>query len=226
MMSYLKVYADFERATEALTEEEKGALLLAMLRYACGGEDHMETLGGGARILFPRFRMDIDHEEEIYLAKVNSGRKGGIAKRKTVESRLTEAKGSRRKQAKAKPAFQEHEQEQEQDQEEEQEQEHESAPVITLPLNDGSEFGILQEDVEEYASLYPAVDVLQELRAMRGWCLSNETKRKTRSGVRRFINSWMARAQDRGGPAGGIPARNAYRNENPYLAMTCEGEVV
>ena len=118
MMSYLKVYADFERATEALTEEEKGALLLAMLRYACGGEDHMETLGGGARILFPRFRMDIDHEEEIYLAKVNSGRKGGIAKRKTVESRLTEAKGSRRKQAKAKPAFQEHEQEQEQDQEE------------------------------------------------------------------------------------------------------------
>ena len=99
------------------------------------------------------------------------------------------------------------------------------SPVITIPLIDGSEFGVLQQDADEYASLYPAVDVLQEFRSMRGWCLSNAARRKTRAGVRRFINSWMARAQDRGGtlPAPpGIPARPG----NPYQAMVCEGDVL
>ena len=97
-------------------------------------------------------------------------------------------------------------------------------PVITIPLNDGSEYPVLQRDADEYASLYPAVDVLQELRSMRGWSLNNETKRKTRSGIRRFINSWMARAQDAGGMKYPPPARPAA-HENPYQAMICEGEV-
>ena len=46
--------------------------------------------------------------------------------------------------------------------------------VIEIPLNDGSEYGVTQKEADEYAALYPAVDVLQELRSMRGWCLSNE----------------------------------------------------
>ena len=98
-------------------------------------------------------------------------------------------------------------------------------PVITLPLNDGSEYRILQSDVDEFNSLYPAVDVLQELRTMRGWCLSNEKKRKTRSGIRRFVNGWMARAQDRGGNHALQPGRPVYP-DNPYQTMVCEGEVV
>ena len=97
-------------------------------------------------------------------------------------------------------------------------------PVITIPLNDGSEYPVTQHDVDEYASLYPAADVLQELRAMRGWSLNNESKRKTRSGIRRFINSWIARAQDTGGMKYPPPARPAMP-ENPYRAMICEGEV-
>ena len=97
-------------------------------------------------------------------------------------------------------------------------------PVITLPLNDGTEFPVSQEAVDEYTALYPAVDILQELRAMRGWCLSNDQKRKTRSGIRRFMNSWLARAQDKGG-TGAIPAKTpAYAN--PYQAMAFEGEIV
>ena len=79
------------------------------------------------------------------------------------------------------------------------EPENREPPVVALPLNDGSEYPVTRREAEEYAALYPAADVEQELRAMRGWCLSNESRRKTRSGIRRFINSWMARAQDRGG---------------------------
>ena len=97
--------------------------------------------------------------------------------------------------------------------------------VITLPLNDGTEYSVTQSDIPEYASLYPAVDIEAELRAMRGWCLSNEKKRKTRYGIKRFINGWLARVQDKGGTPNNSPAGKPYP-DNPYLAMACEGEAV
>lgn len=73
------------------------------------------------------------------------------------------------------------------------------ASLIGIPLNDGSEHPITQADLDEWAELYPAVDVLQELRKMRGWCLANPKRRKTRRGVGAFINAWLAKEQDRGG---------------------------
>ncbi len=74
-----------------------------------------------------------------------------------------------------------------------------SPPVITLPLNDGSEYPVSQEQCQEWAGLYPAVDVIQQLRGMRGWLLSNPDRRKTRRGINRFITGWLAKEQDRGG---------------------------
>ncbi|MCI8673086.1 MAG: hypothetical protein HFI89_06310 [Lachnospiraceae bacterium] len=75
----------------------------------------------------------------------------------------------------------------------------EEPPVITLPLNTGEEYLIFQRDVDVFAELYPAVDVLQAMRGMKGWLLMNPTKRKTKRGIGRFINSWLAREQDKGG---------------------------
>lgn len=72
-------------------------------------------------------------------------------------------------------------------------------PFITLPLNTGEEYLVTAGDVEEYKKLYPSVNVEQALRSMRGWLLSNPGRRKTARGIRRFINSWLAREQDRGG---------------------------
>ena len=71
-------------------------------------------------------------------------------------------------------------------------------PVILLPLNDGTDYPVTEEQCQEWAGLYPAVDVIQQLRGMRGWLLSNPEKRKTRRGVSRFITSWLAREQDKG----------------------------
>ena len=68
---------------------------------------------------------------------------------------------------------------------------------ITLTLNDKSEYGVSVDDVEDYKELYPAVDVEQQLRNMKGWCDANPTKRKTKSGIKRFINSWLSKEQDR-----------------------------
>lgn len=72
-------------------------------------------------------------------------------------------------------------------------------PVISLILNDKSFHDVYQADIDAWAELYPAVDILQELRKMKGWLDSNPTKRKTKRGIGRFINSWLARTQDSGG---------------------------
>ena len=71
------------------------------------------------------------------------------------------------------------------------------AVVISIPLNDNTEFSVTNADVIGWKQLYPAVDIMQELRKMRGWSDANPTKRKTRKGVKRFINGWLASEQDK-----------------------------
>ena len=46
---------------------------------------------------------------------------------------------------------------------------------------------------------YQAVDVYQQLKEIRSWSDANPAKRKTQKGVRRFINMWLAKEQDKGG---------------------------
>ena len=75
----------------------------------------------------------------------------------------------------------------------------ESPIFITLPLNTGEEWPVTEDNVKNWSQLYPAVDVEQQLRNMRGWLESNPAKRKTRNGVARFVTGWLSREQDRGG---------------------------
>lgn len=69
---------------------------------------------------------------------------------------------------------------------------------LLIPLNDNTMYDIPQDKIAIWKDTYRAVDVEQELRKMIAWCYSNPTKRKTRRGVDRFINSWLSREQDRG----------------------------
>lgn len=69
--------------------------------------------------------------------------------------------------------------------------------IAYIPLNDGSEFGISLQHVEEFEKAYPAVDCKQTLQEIRAWCLANPTKRKTKSGALRFVNSWLSREQNK-----------------------------
>ena len=74
---------------------------------------------------------------------------------------------------------------------------------ISIPTNkSGEEFEVLQSFVDEMRELYPNVNVENQLRAMKAWAISNPQKRKTKQGMTRFINSWLAREQDKGGSAG------------------------
>ena len=87
--------------------------------------------------------------------------------------------------------------------------------IIQLPLNDNTAYNVTQEEITEFSSLYPAVDVLQEYRGMKAWCMSNPHKRKTRNGIKKFINGWLANAQKqaRSSPPPGKP----QLPRNPFL---------
>lgn len=70
-------------------------------------------------------------------------------------------------------------------------------PVITITLNDKTEYPIYQHMIDEWIELYPNVDVMQELRNMKGWCNANPKRRKTKQGILRFIVGWLSREQDK-----------------------------
>ena len=76
-----------------------------------------------------------------------------------------------------------------------------------LPLNTGDMWSPEQADVSAWAAAYPAVNVSAELAKMAAWLTSNPKNRKTAAGIKRFCNSWLARAQDRGGASPSTFAR-------------------
>ena len=45
--------------------------------------------------------------------------------------------------------------------------------------------------------MYPDLDVKQELRNMKAWCLANPTKRKTSAGINRFVVNWLNRSNEK-----------------------------
>jgi hypothetical protein len=74
------------------------------------------------------------------------------------------------------------------------------SPVLeTLLLDDGSQFPVRQALVKELEPLYPAVDLPATIREMKGWLILNPNRRKTRSGIRRFIGTWLQNEQAKHG---------------------------
>jgi hypothetical protein len=80
-----------------------------------------------------------------------------------------------------------------------------SPTVVEIPLNTGEQFPISEARAKEFAGLYRAVDVPQALRSMRAWAIANPTKRKTKAGIMKFVNGWLAREQNNGGHGGSLP---------------------
>ena len=70
--------------------------------------------------------------------------------------------------------------------------------AISLTLNDKSEYWIYGDQVAQWSQLFPAVDVMQELRKMKSWLDSNPSRRKTKKGILRFVNGWLSKEQDKG----------------------------
>lgn len=67
--------------------------------------------------------------------------------------------------------------------------------LMTLPLKDGNDYEVTQDDVNKYIEAYPNVDVMAELNKMKLWLESNPPKRKTQRGINKFIVGWLNRTQ-------------------------------
>jgi len=51
--------------------------------------------------------------------------------------------------------------------------------------------------VDSVRDLYPALDLVRELRRAREWLINNPSRRKTAKGMRRFLIGWFDRQQNR-----------------------------
>lgn len=72
-------------------------------------------------------------------------------------------------------------------------------PYVIFPLKDGTEYPVYTSLVLEYQQTYPNVDVYSEVNKMKLWLDSNPQKQKTKVGIKRFMNSWISRASEKGG---------------------------
>lgn len=186
-MKYLKIFTDFAEKVDQLNDAEVGRLFRAMLVYAETGTE--QDLKGNERFLWSTARQEINRQRESYENMCSTNKR--IA---------TERYGALRS------STEKHEACQDKDKEKDKKEKistdvdiQKKAAVISLLLNDGTEYGVEQEAIEKWENLYPAVDVMQELRKMAGWLDANRTRRKTRRGIEKFINGWLAREQDKGG---------------------------
>ena len=96
--------------------------------------------------------------------------------------------------------------------------------VYQIPLADGTMHDVTESDLRQYRVLYPGVDVDQEIRNIIGWNVANPRRRKTKSGIRSHITTWLARQQNRGcgwkrneqKDGGANPYAYTYDDQLPY----------
>lgn len=98
-----------------------------------------------------------------------------------------------------------------------------SKSVITIILNSGEEYPIYNNDIDKWKSLYPGVDILQELRKMSGWSDANITKRKTKREILPFINRWLAEEQGKSSKQL-QPKKNQFNNYQQSTSGETIGE--
>lgn len=63
-----------------------------------------------------------------------------------------------------------------------------------MPLKNGDDYVVTENDVERFEQLYPDFDIHAEMRKMYGWLISHKQKQKTKRGMPKFLNGWINRA--------------------------------
>ena len=172
------VYRSFYEAAKALTDKEELELYRAIFEF---GLDHKNAeMGPMAAAMFKLIKPQL----EANYKKWQNGMRGGRPKQEESKDKPKD----NQKETKDEPN------------ENVNVNDNDNANVfIRLQLNDKSLFPIFDDDLDKWRDLYPAVNVEQELRNMVGWIDGNPTKRKTKSGIKKFINSWLSKEQDQGG---------------------------
>lgn len=209
------VYYDNKNIISRLPDDEAGKLFKSLFLY--GREEVKPDFDESPALAmaFDILSMAIDRDKEKYVTRCEAnrknGRKGGLAKAYNNKQSLPNGK-----QGLANLADKDMDKGKDDINTLCSESEN-SAPTpsgISLPLNDKSCYDVPLDKIALWRETYPAVDIEQELRRMIAWLDSNPAKRKTRRGVERFVNNWLARTQDSGGSKGQKEVRETVGNND------------
>lgn len=217
------LYIDYRQHLDLLSDEERGQFLTALFDYVELGVT--PELTGASLMAFSFIRAQIDRDNDKWLKKKEKARVSAQARWAKEEATACEqvrldAKACERipsnandavnvtvtanatvtaKEKELLPGAQ-------------------GAPdrriVAELLLNDKTLYAVTEDQADKWAGLYPAVDIVAELRKMVGWCDANPKKRKTRQGILRFINNWLSKEQDKGAVGNGSGHKNGDKNEH------------
>lgn len=100
-----------------------------------------------------------------------------------------------------------------------------SEPAIGyIPTNkyntEGEQYPVTQSQIDDWQAVYPAVNVLQEVKKAKAWLQANPAKAKTYRGMAKFLNGWMSRQQDKGGS---MPSQQGQRRGSGHKDFPFEG---
>ena len=200
---------DWEEQLTDLTNEERGIILSAMFEYKRTGV--VPELPRLLSLVFSFIRQQFDRDADKYEQKIEkrreAGKKGGRPAKETSEKneqtkakKAKKANGFSEKQTKAKKADTDTVTDTDIDNYKDTDVSFPQTDVShlpALPLSDGSQYVISLSEVDRYKELYPGIDVDNQVRCMVGWLEANPKNRKTRNGIKRFINGWLTKEQNR-----------------------------
>jgi uncharacterized protein YdaU (DUF1376 family) len=75
-----------------------------------------------------------------------------------------------------------------------------SPTVVSLPCcgKGPREYAVTEQELTEWSSAFPGVNCLAEARKMAFWLQKNPRKKKTFTGMGKFISNWLSKAQNDG----------------------------
>lgn len=250
------MYTAYDDKTKTLNDEEMGKLMRAIFEYEKQDDPNykkqiIESLKEypTVSVAFMFIADDLDRLNEKYKNKVDAGKKGAEAKKQkqadikqseeNYKQSLAEDSNAKQKEAKISRS-KENASLYDNDNVNVNDnvlKESIYAPssssstpsVIQIPLNDGSLYDVEEHQAQEWKELFPAVDVMQELRKMKAWCDANPSKRKTRRGVKAFIVKWLMKEQDKGKPVQNHQSERKlpdwYKNDDESYEKASEEEI-
>lgn len=203
-MKFIRVFTGIADNVDRLDDAEAGRVFKAVLAYANGQDPQEESLTRIELMVFDEMRRlvatDLAKYEEMCRTNQRIAASRSTTPRHDSSRPVTERDATCQVISNKLQVISDKSEERTTDSAEVN-----SAPVATLPLVDGTVYGIPQEDAERDSKAYPAVDVMQEYLKMEAWLRANPRNMKTRRGIKSFINSWLDRAQNHARPEAGKP---------------------
>jgi hypothetical protein len=195
------LHVDSLDVLDELTNEQAGMLLKAMRDYHNEGETPLDAL---TKIVFCPFKNQFNRDSLKYQTtcerRANAGSMGG----KQKVANVAKASKPKQKQANLAESVNVSENDSDSDSVNESVSEIKDLPTIVeehvfkLLTNKNDVFYLVTaKEIDYYKSTYQAVNIEQQFREIASWLNANNKNRKTISGMPKFINAWLSKAQNK-----------------------------